>query len=424
MKVLWFVNIPLTPLLDNYGISRETASGSWLNGLLECIKDIDDLKLGVFSPFIGASDNLVRKEIEGVEYFHPLQSKHKHRISSKNRINDSFLSCCKKAIDIFSPDLLHVHGTEAVWGLIKNRYNLSIPMIVSIQGVMELLSRVSWGDLGFFDVLRHQNITPRNLIHFFPELKIRKFYSLLAIRERKILRNADCIIGRTESDKSYSYAVAPKIPYYTVNEMMRKEFYCPKWNINNIQEYTIFTSGRLSHLKGLHILLKAVAILKSDYPEIQIHHAGAYSTNQGAFRYFKKMISEFNLSSNVTFHGHLNAIKIVDLLLRTHVFALPSFGENSCNALQEAQLLGVPCVATHNGGTGSIVQDRKTALLVPSGDEYQMASCIAKIFEDKKLALYLSDNSMEMAEIRNDPGTIIEALMSCYSEMSSCSNGN
>ena len=56
------------------------------------------------------------------------------------------------------------------------------------------------------------------------------------------------------------------------------------------------------------------------------------------------------LEDKVSFLGPLNAEQMKAEYLRSNVFLCPSSIENSPNSLGEAQMLGVPCVASYVGG--------------------------------------------------------------------------
>ena len=55
-------------------------------------------------------------------------------------------------------------------------------------------------------------------------------------------------------------------------------------------------------------------------------------------------------------------------------------------SLLEAMASGVPIVSTDVGGVPFMVEDERTALLVPPGDPRRMAEAILRIHEDRALA--------------------------------------
>ena len=53
------------------------------------------------------------------------------------------------------------------------------------------------------------------------------------------------------------------------------------------------------------------------------------------------------------------------MLLDSHLYVYPSLMDNSPNALCEAQLLGVPCIATYVGGIPKMEKDIEKVLQIP-----------------------------------------------------------
>jgi glycosyltransferase involved in cell wall biosynthesis len=76
----------------------------------------------------------------------------------------------------------------------------------------------------------------------------------------------------------------------------------------------------------------------------------------------------------------------------------PTTVDNMPNSLLEALACGVPVISTDVGGVPYIVRHESTALLVPPGDERQMAAAIVRLFADIELRRDLS--AAGLAEIR------------------------
>src|SRR5581483_2952640 len=99
-------------------------------------------------------------------------------------------------------------------------------------------------------------------------------------------------------------------------------------------------------------------------------------------RFLRRRISGAALDSSIRHLGFLDADAMAGELRRAHVFALPSFMENSSNSLCEAMQVGLPCVASYAGGVPSLIEHGRTGLLFPPGDAPLLAEYIARIFRD------------------------------------------
>ena len=99
------------------------------------------------------------------------------------------------------------------------------------------------------------------------------------------------------------------------------------------------------------------------------------------------MIEKYELGKNIEFTGLLNENQMIERLLKTNVFILPSAIENSSNSLGEAMLLGLPCIASNTGGTMDILKHKEEGLLYPYTEPAILAEYIGRFFENDELCI-------------------------------------
>ena len=112
-----------------------------------------------------------------------------------------------------------------------------------------------------------------------------------------------------------------------------------------------------------------------------------------------KLIRRYGLENHVRYLGGLPADKMAEAMLQANVYVHPSTVDNAPNALTEAMMLGVPCVASFAGGIPSMLRDGEEGLLYQHDAVYWLTDHISRIFEDQELALKLSSNAAERARI-------------------------
>jgi len=127
-------------------------------------------------------------------------------------------------------------------------------------------------------------------------------------------------------------------------------------------------------------------------------------------------IKNLGLSSNLEILGYLDEKQMAGMLLRTNLYVTASYGDNSPNSLAEAQVMGVPCIATAVGGVLDMVDDQHSGLLVPPGDPEILAWKIKTVLQNPDLAQTLSANAREIAQRRHNRESIVESLMTAYRE--------
>ena len=99
------------------------------------------------------------------------------------------------------------------------------------------------------------------------------------------------------------------------------------------------------------------------------------------------------------------------------VYAHPSLVDNSPNALAEAQVVGVPCVASAAGGVPSMITHGVDGLLSAPNDVCDLAGKIAAVEADPELARRLAKAAGPTARRRHDPETIATDTMKMYADI-------
>lgn len=396
MKILWIVNTVFPYPAKKIGIEK-TVFGGWLNSLAENIKANEEIKLAIATVYNG--DKILEFNDGTIQYY-LLPG------APALKYNKELEKYWKVIDEKFKPDLVHIHGTEYAHGLaFLNIGNKETKKVISIQGLTSCISKVYLSGISYNDIIR--NITFRDIIKRDNIFQQKKKFEDRGKYEIKLIRKVDNIIGRTTWDYSNVKAINPNIKYYLGNEILRKSFYENNWNIENIEEYSIFCSQAGYSIKGFHYLLETIYILKKRYPQVKLYVAGENILNKGIKRtgyakYLSKLINKYTLKENVIFTGILSEEQMVERLLKTHVFVLPSVIENSSNSLGEAMLLGMPCIASNTGGTMDILEHKKEGFVYPYTEPAMCAEFISKFFEDKKLAINMGQSARKTALHRHD----------------------
>lgn len=134
--------------------------------------------------------------------------------------------------------------------------------------------------------------------------------------------------------------------------------------------------GRLERVKGLDILLSALALLKP-----KGHHPSLLVVGTGKQEVFLRQLAHhLGVSPQVTFLGYRSDVQ--SLLGRARIFVLPSRTEGLPVSLLEAMAAGKAIVATSAGGIADVVEHNQEALLVPPEDPMVLAQAIAEILKD------------------------------------------
>ena len=325
----------------------------------------------------------------------------------------------------FNPDLVHIHGSEFTHGLAFVNACPNVKSIVSIQGLVSVYSNVYTGNISNKDIIR--NITFRDIIKRDNIIQQKNKFIRRGIYEIELLRKADNIIGRTDWDFYNSKAINNNAEYYCLQETVRKEFYQNEWNIKDIERNSIYLSQALYPIKGLHILLDAIKIVKTKYPNVKLYVSGNNIIKNQSFmdkmklsgygKYINYLIEKNQLQKNVVFTGILNEEEVIKRLLKTHIVVVPSVIENESNSLTEAHLLGMPTIAAFSGGMTDRIIHKETGFLYPFAESAMCAGYIMEYFNNDELAIKYGKSARKEALIRNNPDQNKKRIIEIYTSI-------
>ena len=404
MRVLWIVHDVLERFLPYVNKGNPTTGGSWVTPLFDSLCSSEEIRLGIISPVVNGEYCKYDTEAE-VFYTIPIK-----RGDNQKRMRQSSIEFYLKAICDFRPDVIHFHGTEKNFGLLREHISDRIPIVGSIQGIIN--SYLPYLYMASSDIENTMQKSLKNLLGKGGIASLMKKWERYSKIENDIFLLNKYFIGRTLWDKSQVVSLNPETSYFHGEELLREPFYATDWDIKQCEKHSVFISSGAYPIKGLHVLIRAIALLIEKYPGIKVYvplfQGGKkpgvkdYLFGEDYSIYVQSLIRKFQIQNNFVPLKRLTAVEMANQFARAHVFVLPSFIENSPNSLGEAMMVGTPTVASFAGGIGSIVENEKSSLLFPIGDFRTLASQIDRVFSDDKLAIKLSQQAKQIADRRHD----------------------
>ncbi len=413
MRVLWLCTTMFPPLCEHFGVPCPTSCGWMYSAAKGLIENLDSVQLGVLCPTgIGKNGRYV---INGIEYYVVPNC----GISS---YSSSHIEDCKKVLQQFNPDLIHVYGSECAYSAVVCKASAgNYPILVNTQGLASGIARYADGCLDFKDKLF---IAPLDFYRGSFSLRKIKQFQKRGRHENYVIKSASYIVGRTRWDKAHVLSINPSIKYYHLNETLRDSFYeGEKWSYDNCDKHRIFVSNSNEPLKGTHQIIKALPLILREFPDVELYIVGADVINYGFKQflhftgyqlYLQSLIKRLNVQGHVHFLGTLSEHQMRDQYVKANVYVLPSSVENSSNSLSEAQLLGVPVIASFVGGTPSMIDDGQTGYLYRYDDTEELAYNVINVFNMKDNTRELSNKEAQMASVRHDRKQNAEQLVNIY----------
>jgi colanic acid/amylovoran biosynthesis glycosyltransferase len=175
----------------------------------------------------------------------------------------------------------------------------------------------------------------------------------------------------------------------------------------------IVSVGRLSWEKGHEIGLDAIArVVRAGVPiEYTIYGAGPY---REAIEY---AIHQHGLGGIATLGGVLRREQVPDAYANADVMLHPALAEGFCNAVIEAQAMGLPVVCSDAGGLPENVDDGVTGFVVARRDPEAFASRIIELARDPALGVRMGSAGRERALTRFDLDRQAESFVALYREL-------
>ena len=419
MRILWITHDLFESFLP-YVKGKPTLGGAWIAPLFYILKNETDVILGSVTPVLDGE--FQQKEIDGVMYYSvPVRKGDNIRDMSVGLASEYL-----RSINDFKPDIIHIHGTEKNFGLLRKFVDETIPIVCSIQGIITPYYDALKFSISTINLNKYRSIKNR-LGRGGVDSVLRKWKQYIGI-EREIYSLNRYFIGRTEWDKAQLKSLNPSATYFHGEELLRTDFYLQKWELSKCERHRIFVSSSAYPIKGFHVILKAVALLKLEFPDIKVVAPLAtfnmkssrmkdYLINEDYANYLKSSIIEYGLEKNVIFKKRLSAAEMAHEYSKAHIFVLPSFIENSPNSLGESMLMGVPSVACAVGGVPYIVKDNESSLLFTPGDHAFLAWQIRKIFSEDSLAKSISYEAQLIAQKRHDMVMGFQQYLKIYTQI-------
>lgn len=169
--------------------------------------------------------------------------------------------------------------------------------------------------------------------------------------------------------------------------------------------------SRLADTKGHDVLINAMPIILKKFPDTLLFIAGEGKMEAK----LKQQVVDMNLEGHVHFAPVFNPSgRILSLF---NIFVMPSLDEGFGLSGMEAQVVGLPVVASDVGGIPTFVQHEKTGLLVPPGDVAKLAEAIIRVLEDKDLARRLGRQAREFIHQNFSSVVMADRTLAMYEDV-------
>lgn len=404
-KILWF---------SNRGIlnSKISGSGSWLFSMSHNLTKHYDVEILNITESTKVRSAVRRVEGNITEWTIP-HYRLFNGLPSKNNI--------KQIVDIvkeYCPDVIHIWGVENYWGLLFSRGFLrNQNTLLEIQGVLFACSEYYRNCLYWKEFYSCQPFLKACYSYFYIYMQSLKFNKRLKF-EKEILGSFNNISCQSNWTRHKVGFLASSASFNTSLRPIRPQFIsASKWK-SDVTSKNIFTIASAEPYKGLHITLKAIAVLKNRMPDVKLLVAGVSfkKINSGYLQYISDLVAHLGIQNNVVFLGSLSAQEIIETIYMSKCMVISSYVESYSAVFAESMYIGIPSVVSFSGAMTEFAKDGESVLYYTPGDYYQCADKIDILINNTSKAETISTNAMLLSG-KNDELKVAENQMRIYKDL-------
>ena len=375
MKILWLAPIPLIDASD-------THPAPWIITLANALTEQGNT-LTIVNNNSNIKEDIFETQYQNIRLVYIKTPKLKLDFLTLYKLKVNIVKKYLESI-VDDYDLLHIHGTEHQYEAMSE--GLHIPKVVSIQGIM-------YEYVKYVPIKRYKQFLEWHLSAYYESKYIVKNH------------NYSC---RTEWDSNYIKSKVSNPKIFMIWEMIREEFFTDNYSLE--KKNILFVGGN-NPLKGLKELLSAYNDSLQDLG-LKLIILGKCSIKDIKVIILSQDLQNIDLQ-NIDCRGMQNAKGMIEAYKESYCLVHPTYIDNSPNSVCEAQISGLPVIATDVGGVSSLIDDGHTGLLIGL-DSKDIEHAVKLLINDDILRNNISTNSREIARKRHNPSRILKETISTY----------
>lgn len=188
---------------------------------------------------------------------------------------------------------------------------------------------------------------------------------------------------------SWHFVLIPK----KKKEVRFNLFEVPPSLVVDRKKNSILFLGRITYLKGVDILLRSFAEVRTVIPSATLTLVGVEEGNFG--NRMRKLAKTLDLEENITFTGNLSGKKKWQQLFSHEVLVVPSRGEGFGNVVIEGMLCGLPVITSNRGALPEAGGGH--ALIFNIKEPQELTEMILRIFQNESFKEEIANKAKKYA---------------------------
>ncbi|MEM3628230.1 MAG: glycosyltransferase family 4 protein [Candidatus Bathyarchaeia archaeon] len=185
---------------------------------------------------------------------------------------------------------------------------------------------------------------------------------------------------------------------------------------NHKEKNLLLYVGRISELKGLHILIRALKYLKESVHLVII---GPPGWNANYYQSLLNLIKNENKKGKheIKYLGAMEQSEIIEWYQKASLLILPSFAEGFPVTILEALSCETSVIATPVGGAPEIIKNHETGILIPPGNSIQLAEAIDYLLKNEDVRLKMARDGRKLVKEQYSLENACNKLCSIYKQL-------
>ena len=171
-------------------------------------------------------------------------------------------------------------------------------------------------------------------------------------------------------------------------------------------------AGRLSPEKGLDVSIRAVQLLRAEYPDIALLICGTGPQQEE----LEQLATSLSIRDAVQFLGFRK--DVANVYQAIDVYISSARKEGLPNNLLEAQAMSIPCIVSDIPGNNDIVQNGENGILVPVDSPNHLAEAVKQLLDDTERKTRFVQRGNALLQEKFSLQTRIAKLESVYRSFS------
>ncbi|OIP55880.1 MAG: glycosyl transferase [Helicobacteraceae bacterium CG2_30_36_10] len=294
-----------------------------------------------------------------------------HYVTIKKTSNLFMMGAAKKLanlIDARHAEIIHMHWTKDIpFVVLAKMFSKTKPKIVQTRNMTMTRFKND-----FYHRIMYKNIDLMLPVTYQVKEQLEKFIPLDIRPKIEVL-----YMG---SDK-------PEMLSHVEADALKKSL-----NFEN-ESFNLGMVGRINEAKGQHLLIKALATIKSK--NVHVYFVG-HEMHKGYIDALKNMAQDLGVINQVHFLGFMknphHFYQICDAVV------LASKKETFGLVLVEAMQVGTAVIGANSGGVVEIIDDEKTGLFFEAQNSESLACAVEKLMYDKELLANIAKAGQKRCE--------------------------